>query len=102
MDRTQFYTKTIVESEEEYDFLTNSLSDFVINYEPAYYSLQESDLLRPDAISYKFYKTSAYWWLICYINEVKDIFNDLYVGKLMIIPNVLDVYDFFKRYKVKR
>lgn len=99
MDRTIFYQKTIVDGIEEHDYLTNSLSDFVINYEPSYYTVQESDLLRPDAISHKFYKSVSYWWLICYINEIKDPFNDLSVGKLLIIPNVLDIYDFFKKYK---
>lgn len=106
MDRTTFYKKAIVIDGqtglpiEEFDFLHNSLSNFTMNYNPQYYTVSEADILRPDMISFKNYGTVTYWWLICYVNEIHDPYNELTVGQLLIIPNILDVYDFFKQYRV--
>ena len=108
MNRTDFYTKTSVvdgqtgESIDEFDFLYNSLSNFVMNYNPAYYQVDETDMLRPDMISFKNYGTVVYWWLITYANDIHDPYSDIYVGQLLVIPNILDIYDFFKKWKVKR
>jgi hypothetical protein len=105
MDRTNFYkTVTVVDGQTgelipQYDFLHNSLSNFVMNYNPQYYTVNEADIYRPDMISFKVYNTVVYWWLICYVNEIHDPYSDIYVGQLLIIPNILDIYDFFKKYR---
>jgi len=107
MDRTLFYDKQDVSIDggtavPEFDYLDNNLSFFVMNYEPTYYTVKEDDLSRPDLISFKTYSTVNYWWLICYVNEVHNPFVDIYVGKLMIIPSILDIYDFYKKYRIVR
>ena len=101
MDRTRFYVEESVNSIREVDFLYNNISKFVMKYSPGYYRVDESDIMRPDMISYKNYGTVRYWWLLMFINEIEDSFNDLYVGQLLTIPNLLDVYDFYKRYRVR-
>ena len=108
MNRTDFYKKTtVVDGQtnsgiDQFDYLYNSLSNFVMNYNPTYYQITEPDMLRLDMISFKNYGTVVYWWLIAYANEIHDPFADLYVGKLILIPNILDIYDFFKKWNVKK
>ena len=72
-----------------------------MNYPVNYYVVQSSDLMRPDMISYKLYQTVNYWWLLLYINNIYDPFNDLYAGLQMKVPSLLDIYSFYKRYSVR-
>lgn len=55
------------------------------------YTVTETDLMRPDRISYKIYKDSSLWSILMRVNNVVDPVNDLYVGmKLKVLPaNVL-------------
>jgi hypothetical protein len=101
MDRTKFYTVEVVDDIEELDYLYNSLSNFTMTYDPSYYRIEEGDLLRPDMISYKSYGTVRYWWIICYVNGIEDCFHDLSLGQLLIIPNLIDLYNFYKKYRVR-
>lgn len=100
MDRTDFYNIVITRGNQEYDFLQNSLSNFVMNYPVSYYRTVQEDLGRPDLISYKVYQTVEYWWLICYVNDIENVFSDIVVGELYQIPNVLDIYSFYKQYAI--
>lgn len=99
MNRTRFYEIETVNGIQEFDYLHHSLSRFQMKYEPSYYRVGHGDLLRPDLISYRFYGTVKYWWLICYVNGIYDVFIDLKVGQLLKIPNILDIYDFYRNYK---
>ena len=101
MDRTKFYVVKTHNSIDELDFLENSLSGFRINYPVSYHRVDATDLLRPDMISYKAYGTVSFWWLVCYINDIWDIFSDLELGQVLRIPNILDIYDFYKKYKAQ-
>jgi len=101
MERTNFYTKTTVNGNEEYDHLYNSLSRFTMNYPIQYYRIEDGDVLRPDLISYTAYGTVKYWWLLCFVNNIQDPFNDIIVGDLIKIPHVLDIYEFYKKYSLR-
>lgn len=81
---------------EEYDFLYNNLSRLVLNYPVSYYQLTDSDVMRPDLVSYKMYNTTDFWWLILYVNDIEDPLTDLVSGTIVKIPNVLDIYAFYK------
>jgi len=100
MDRTEFYQCVKVENISELEFLWNTLSEFPMRYTPSYYRVAASDLLRPDLISYKVYGTASFWWIILLVNEISNPFTDLEEGKILKIPNKLDIYEFRKRYKV--
>jgi len=101
MDRTRFYVEETVNEIKELDFIHNNVSAFVMRYEPGYYRVDESDIMRPDMISYKNYGTVRYWWLICYVNEIEDPLLSITVGQLLRIPSLLDIYDFYKKFKVR-
>jgi hypothetical protein len=100
MERTDFFNKTIIDGAEEYDHLYNNLSKFTMSYPAQYYRVRSDDLLRPDLISYKAYGTVKYWWIICYINSIHNIFEDIAVGDLLKIPSTIDIYTFYKRYRL--
>lgn len=101
MNRTKFYNETIVDSVPEIDFLFNNLSKFVTKYKPSYYKINEVDLQRPDLISYKIYGTVKYWWIVLTYNGIENPFTGLEIGDLIKIPNILDIYDFYKKYSVR-
>jgi hypothetical protein len=98
MDRTKFYEIASVDNQNELDYLRTNIANFEMKYKPLYYRVGEEDLMRPDMISYRNYNTVNYWWLIMSVNGIFDPFNDLYVGLRLMIPNILDVYDFYKKY----
>lgn len=52
---------------QNYDFTSNS--DFLINYTVA-------DGETPESVSYKYYGTTEYWWIVMMINNIKDVFYD--------------------------
>jgi len=99
MDRTRFYTEVTNDTVKEFDFLDSSMSGFSMQYQPGYYKVSESDLMRPDMISYKCYGSVVYWWLIGFVNNLGDLFTELTVGQQLVIPNAVDVYNFYKRYR---
>jgi len=101
MNRTKFYSKTVVDSVDELDLLHNNLSEFDMNHEKAYYRVTVADIVRPDMISYNCYGTVRYWWIICYVNDVFNPFEELVVGMMLEIPNILDIYDFYKKWRVR-
>jgi hypothetical protein len=94
VDRTLLYKIMTVDGVDELDYLSNTLSNFRMTYPTSVYTVVESDLGRPDLISYSVYGSVGYWWLILLVNDVIDPFNGLTVGQELIIPSLLDVYEF--------
>lgn len=101
MQRTDFYNKITVNNIEEYDLLDNNVSKFKLAYPVSYYRITEADMMRPDAISYRLYGSEEYWWIICMINGIEDVFHDMQVGDLIQIPNILDIFTFYKQWSVR-
>ena len=101
MNRLDFYTTVVNNDIEEVDYLYNNLTKFKMIYPVGYYVVHENDLMRPDMISYKVYGTVVYWWLIMMVNGIGDIFTDLEVGLTLQIPNVLDIFNFKKKWALK-
>lgn len=101
MNRTKFYNEVSVNGINEIDFLYNSLSNFKPKYRVAYFKVNEVDLQRPDLISYKVYGTVKYWWLILSYNNIENPYIDLEIGQLLKMPNILDIYNFYKQYSVR-
>jgi len=72
-----------------------------MKYPVSYYRVDAVDWMRPDLISYKCYGTVNYYWLIMLVNGVFDPFHELEVGRLLTIPNMLDIYSFYKQYRMR-
>jgi hypothetical protein len=102
MDRTDFYKIVAVDGINEFDYLNNSLSEFKTEYPVRYYRLTSSDVMRPDLISWQFYQTVDFWWLVCYVNKIINPLRDLVPGQVIIIPNIMDIFNFRKKWLVSR
>ena len=102
MKRTLFYQKFTTDGVEELDFLYNPLSDFKTEYEVKYYRVNDSDVPDPWLISYRCYGTVAFWWILLVVNEIQDPFSELTPGLLLKVPNVLDIYKFQRKSRVRR
>lgn len=101
MKRTKFYNTTTVKSQKEVDMLWNTLASFTLKHDPTYYRISSHDVSQPDLISKKLYDTERYWWIICVVNSIMNPLLDIIPGNIMTIPNILDIYEFYKTYKVR-
>ena len=101
MDRTNFYNIVRNDDIDEYDYMHNNLTKFKMKYSVSYYRIEEADLQRPDIISYKIYGSIAYWWLLMMINGIENPLKDMEVGQLIQVPNVLDIYEFQKKWSLR-
>lgn len=75
-NRINFLDKITTNGIYEVDMGSVDFKDFEWG-DPKYYVTSELDLARPDMISYKIYGTTNYWWLICWLNGISDIWNDI-------------------------
>lgn len=94
-NRSNFYKTEVVESMVERDFLTNNTTIFDNISEYSFYVVKEEDLLRPDLISVKVYRSMVYWWIILKANNIEDVWNDLYAGKILAIPSLNDIDKYY-------
>jgi len=101
MDRTAFFNIIDAGNGNEYDHLNNTLRRFVMDYPVTYYRATADDEMRMDLISYKTYGSVKYWWIICFVNGIHNPLTDIKAGDLLKIPNVLDIYVFYKKYRFR-
>lgn len=101
MDRTNFFNIVDIGNGSEYDHLNNTLSRFTMSYPVNYYRVTADDVMRPDLISYKAYNSVKFWWIICFVNHINDPLSDIAVGTLIKLPNILDIYAFYKKYNFR-
>ncbi len=101
MNRTKFYNKVTVNSIQELDFLDNNLSKFSMKNIPQYIRTGVNDIQRPDLLSYKSYFSVKFWWLILLVNNVKNPLEDIEEGVKYVLPNVLDIYSFYRKYSLR-
>ncbi len=101
MDRTKFFNTAIVNGIKELDFLYNTLSSFTLDHVPGRYRVTASGVGRPDLISYINYDTPKYWWIICVVNLIDNPLEDIEEGDILKIPSLLDIHQFFRRYKLR-
>ena len=95
LNRSNFYPKVIVNNQTVNDFGNSYYSRFFQIKRPlSYYTIQQSDIQRPDIISFKIYGSQDYWWIIMKYNQIFDIWNDLQEGNVLSVPDKLDIDDF--------
>ena len=104
MNRLQFFNVVTADIGDgvmasELDFLDHSLSGFQMKRRPLYYRVTQGDLQMPDNIAWKCYKDERLWWVLCLVNKINCPCADIAIGDLLTVPDVLDIYDFFKKYR---
>jgi len=102
MDRTNFYQELLVVDTKELDPLWNSLSQFSMEYQPSYYRTTAADSMRPDKVSFTVYSTGDFWWILCLVNGITNPLIELVEGLVLTIPNKLDIYNFQRKFRLRR
>jgi len=101
MNRTKFYNVVTVDGVQELDFLDNNLSNFQIQNTPDYVRTQVSDIQRPDLISWNYYNTVRYWWIVLLENSIENPLEEIKEGERYLIPNILDIYRFYRKFSIR-
>lgn len=82
------YQKSWAYQDEEgrYFLATFNSQDIPRHPTDTFYVLEAKEVARPDLISYKFYGTPAFYWVLLWINDISDPFEGMYPGMLIRIP----------------
>ena len=94
-NRTNFYQQNLIDNVLENDLAFNGFDNYSFKRPRTYYTVDESTLYRPDLISLKTLGSIEYWWIIIKLNNVDDIYNDMFLGKSLQIPSKADVEAFY-------
>lgn len=100
-NRTNFYNTENVDAIQEKDLISNTTDVFDKKAEYDFYTVSDVDLLRPDLISVKLYGSDAYWWILMKANDIEDVWNDLYIGKVLVVPSFKDIEKYYTENKKK-
>ena len=69
-------------------FGTYNIPDIPNDSKDTYHQIKAGEEGRWDLISYKYYYTVNYWWIICLANDVSDPFESPSAGTLIRIPSL--------------
>ena len=75
-------------------FFFNDFIEYMRDKDVLIKRIAEADEGAPDLISFKYYGTEEYWWIICFINKIQDPMNELVAGTRIAIPFLKDVEEF--------
>lgn len=96
MIRSLLYDIETVNDIKELDFLSGDMSDFTFKRQVQYHIVTSMEVGRYDLISRIYYGNDDWWWIIAAANEILNPLDEIILGRRLIIPNVLDVYDFYQ------
>jgi hypothetical protein len=97
--RDSYYNVLSYKGDLQLDLLSSTFKDFK-NYIKRrmirVITINEDMENNADLISYKFYGTSNWWWLICYVNNITDPFTELTRGTEIVIPDLSDISNYIQ------
>lgn len=82
----------------EKEMVTNNFNRFTFRFPYTLYTVKEVDIQRPDLISMKNYNRQDYWWFLMKYNGIDDVWNELFSGQVIKIPDVRDINDYCNRF----
>lgn len=94
-NRTNFTEQNLIFDVVENDLARNNFIYYDFKKPRTYYTVREEDMLRPDLISVKSLGKQDYWWIICKLNKIDDVFNDMFLGQSLQIPSIEDVENYY-------
>ena len=95
-NRTNFFSKFDVDSVLECDLILNNWEKFKIKRPTTFYKVIEDDCgAMPRILSLKLYGRVDWWFVIGKINGIEDWFNDLIPNQVLIVPDQLDISDWY-------
>lgn len=85
---------------DEWDLILGNWDLFETKRPLKFNTVKYGEIQRPDLLSARIYGDVSLWWILCKFNQIDDVWNDLYVGMDLLIPDLADIYDFHA--KVRR
>jgi hypothetical protein len=83
----QYQGQGAAQSEQLPDWLNARYADiWQAELETQVHIVSDTDLGQPDAIAYRYYGNSNWWWLICSYNGVVNPLTDMFLGQRLKIP----------------
>ena len=101
MKRTDFFKINTVDGTNEVDPLQNTLGSFKMKRNYQIHKIRQFEEKRPDLVSYLYYNTIEYWWIICVANDIQCPLSEFIAGINIKIPSILDIADFYRKAKVR-
>jgi len=102
-DRTTFLEKTQNASDDlEWDLLLSGWELFTLTKPVSFNTIQYGDIGRPDILSYRIYNSSKYWWILCKVNQIDDVWNDMHIGDDIVVPDLVDIENYYAAIKRMR
>lgn len=95
------FTKDGVNYQDVLSFSFLSFEDYLKDKMINIVLIQDEEVNSPDLISYNYYGVSDYWWVICFINKIKDPFTELTLGKKLLIPKIEDIENFIQKLEIE-
>ena len=92
-DRTNILPTTSGTDYLEKDLILSNWDLFEIKRPIQYNSIKRQDIGRPDLLSLRIYGTMSYFWILAKVNAIDDFWNDMVIGRDIIIPDVYDIKD---------
>lgn len=86
----------------ERDMILSNWDLFEIKRPIRYDTIKRQDIYRPDLLSIRIYGSVSFWWIISKVNNIDDWWNDVFVGKDIIIPDKNDISDFNLKIKTRQ
>lgn len=95
-ERRFLYRRANVNNNTELDYIDTPITTMDISYTQEWRITGQYEN-RPDLISFKFYRSYDFAWLICDYNDILDPYDELEVGRKIKIPSLEEFYSFFNR-----
>lgn len=101
-NRKSFYNSVLVDDNKEIDLLDSSIQELIFDEDNSRtYIVSDPYIGRLDLISHQAYNTPELWWLLAYVNGIINPMEDMYTGQKLIIPNMIDYFNYYNRNKIK-
>ena len=99
MESRRYYYNLFTNGQvEEFDFLSNALTKLFsyITRPVGYAVMREDHVGNLDKLSFEQYGDEKLWWVIALVNGIIDPFNDDLVDQELEVPDLLDIFDFYR------
>lgn len=100
--RTNFCNKSNINGTIECDLPFNDFNKFKFKRPSSFLTINKKYEMRPDLISFDVYGTVNYWWIICKVNDIDNVYEDMTIGKSIQIPAIGDIEDFYLQTRRKK
>lgn len=99
------FLDTVQTDVNQLDFLSFKWLDFkqsIKNKNVDYFRITDEFVGRLDLVAHDFYGNVFLWWILALVNDVLDPINDISVGKVLIIPSIVDIENYYQTILNKR